>query len=259
MIHPKPPVLHPKPTVIEVKRPSLHVDLQSHLYKSSENIIDIPEEKKLVEKEVMTEAPAATEELLIRMKFEYDNLLEQTRKKDLLLNEKKDFCSRCEKVEEKFRELENNVRGLEDALKNKERESRGFQLMERQTLDEICDILEGVASNADNRKSVELLDQERIRRRIDSLIRKTKSEDLKREDAYLESALSSRKPKSEGDIRVPPPVPPKIVFPEQHIGDTLDLLESGRRKSLKTPRERARSIFVKLLTEGKLLNTPTYS
>ncbi|XP_025156521.1 protein Cep78 homolog [Harpegnathos saltator] len=209
---------------------------------------------------------------LTEVQAEYDRLMEETKRVDLLLLKEQ---SRRETAETNLRSVQSNMAELEDALQ-RNYETKGFLLVSQQSFDEIClsfnrlfDMLENVgtdltARTQDSRKRA----QADIRRRLASVIRQTKSENLKRVcKEKLESSRynvdSGRKfAKSESDVRSSLPIP--AVQLERKIGESPDEENAARRRrhgnaaaTCDKPMssvERARAIFASIVNGDSVLD-----
>nr|XP_012215345.1 PREDICTED: centrosomal protein of 78 kDa-like [Linepithema humile] len=204
---------------------------------------------------------------LIEAREEYDRLLQETKRTDFLLVEER---ARREAAEISLRSAQNDMAELESALKRKESETRGYLLVSQQSLDEIClsferllELLERVAAN---HPSVKTQDSRQIasadiKQRLASVIRHTKSENLKRGykvDIDLPKHVidSARKlVKSESDVRSAQPIPATHI--EKKIGECPDNNEPckkhyGADKPM-SPGDRARAIFASIVSGEALL------
>lgn len=205
---------------------------------------------------------------LAQAQVQYDRLLEDIKRTDLLLVEERE---RREIAEMNLRSAHNDLAKLECALRKKENETRGYLLVSQQSLNEICssfdrllELLESVAgkSPSDRKPGSQQIASTDIKRRLTSVIRQTKSENLKRGykmDIELPQyvADSARKlVKSESDVRSTAPVPAAHL--ERKIGECPESGEPHRRrrdadKSM-TPVDRARAIFASIVSGEAVLD-----
>ena len=240
-------------------RPSLHVDLQSQIHDIVSDLADPQDlESKMTSNQeterrsFLTREAHSIEQLntvlqqLSQARMEQDRLIEETKRTDSLLAEEK---VRRESAESKLRNMKQNLSDLEAALKEKERETRGFLLVSQRSLhdiatsfDRLLGMLDAVTRN-NTVKQHEGTDKEysiaraEIRRRVANLIRKTKSESHGRrfrveveESSIIEASTGNsavRKfAKSEGNMRstLPPIVQP--IRLERNFGDSPDVVSS---------------------------------
>lgn len=223
---------------------------------------------------------------LAEARAEHERLLEETKRNHLLLSEER---LRRETAETKLRSLKNNLSELEKALKEKERESRGFLLVSQNSLDEICssfdnllEMLDSVTRNPSIRSESEeeSIIKSDIRTRMALLIRKTKSESFRRGYFTEEVTKDVKKlARSEADMRINLP-PMNLIHLERHIGDSPDIISPSLRQSFRkmedsfrnsedsfrkmgdtnrgripsSATERARAIFSQILSGNMLLN-----
>lgn len=203
-------------------------------------------------------------EQLAEAQAEHDRLLEETKRIDLLLNEER-ACR--EAAEANLRSAQNDIATLENVLKKKEIEIGGYLLISQQSLDEIClsfdrllDLLEDVAKHPFDRtqpSSQEIASAD-IKRRLVSVIRQTKSENLKRGyKMEIESHVvdSARKfVKSESDVRSIMPIPATHL--EKKIGECPENneLRDRRRAKPMSPGDRARAIFASIVSGEAVLD-----
>ena len=223
---------------------------------------------------------------LSKAQTEHKRLLEETKKHDLLLYEER---IRREMAEAKLRSLKNDLSELENAVKEKERETRGFFLVSKNSLDEICNsfesLLEMLGSVSRNRSissesEEESINKDVIRTKMALLIRKTKSESHRR--GYFGEEVPKDPYKfvrSEADMRNSLPPSDRILL-ERHIGDSPDIVspslkesfrkkensfregdnsfrQMGDMKRLYVPSlvsERARAIFTQILRGNMIVN-----
>lgn len=214
---------------------------------------------------------------LAEAEAEHDRLVEEMRRSGLLLAEERD---RREAAEEKLNAMRNNLTELEHALKEKEEETSGFLLLSQQDLKEICssfdrllEVLDSVTRNpnASKRETSEAANVKAdIKRRVDSVIRQTKSENRRRgfivdidEDDSIRYTEPIRKfAKSESDVRSALP-PISTMHLERNIGDSPDIgapsmearmLRREARKASMSPRERARALFAQIVHGDAVLD-----
>lgn len=204
---------------------------------------------------------------LIKARAEYDRLLQEIKRTDLLLIEER---ARREAAEMNLRSAQNDMTKLESALKKKENETRDYLLVSQQSLDEIClsferllELLERVAANhssvkTQNSRQIASAD---IKQRLASVIRHTKSENLKRGykmNINLPKYVidSARKlVKSESDVRSAQPISAAQI--EKNIGECPDNNELCKKhysaeKSM-SPIDRARAIFTSIVSGEAVL------
>lgn len=206
---------------------------------------------------------------LAEAQAKHDRLLEETKRADLLLIEERE---RREVAEMNLQSTQNDVAKLECALKKKETETRGYLLVSQQSLDEICfsfdrllELLESVAGKypSDRTLGSQQLASADIKRRLISVIRQTKSENLKRghkvdvEPPQHVAVDSARKlVKSESDVRSAAPIP--MTHLERKIGECPDSSEPRRRHrdadKPMTPVDRARAIFASIVSGEAMLD-----
>ncbi|XP_076751241.1 uncharacterized protein LOC143423641 [Xylocopa sonorina] len=212
---------------------------------------------------------------LAEAKTDHDRLVEDARRSGLLLAEERE---RREAAEEQLRTMKNNLAELEDALKEKERETSGFLLLSQQSLDEICnsfdrllDMLDSVTKNptANRRESTEAaIVRADIKRRVASVIRQTKSENLSRGfvvDVDEDDSIGYMEPikkfaKSESDVRNTLP-PLSTMHLERNIGDSPDICSPSLERALRldigetmSPRARARALFAQIVQGDAVLD-----
>ncbi|TGZ45960.1 uncharacterized protein [Temnothorax longispinosus] len=208
---------------------------------------------------------------LAEAQAKHDRLLEETKRTDLLLVEERE---RREAAEMNLRSAQNDVAKLECALKIKENETRGYLLVSKQSLDEIClsfdrllELLENVTGKypSDRTLGSQQIASADIRRRLTSVIRQTKSENLKRGykmdiDNVLPQYIvdSARKfVKSESDVRSNMPIP--VTHLERKIGECPENREprywyrDANNKPM-TSVDRARAIFASIVSGEAVLD-----
>ncbi|XP_017764291.1 PREDICTED: centrosomal protein of 78 kDa-like [Eufriesea mexicana] len=286
---------------------SLHLDLQSHIqpvmgeaHVNANNVrsyIDIvradtdrssSKNLQLLKVDVATqisssqdaEDSARIQKIQIQLaeaKSEHDRLLEEAKCSGLLLAEER---GRRLLAEEQLNAMKNNLVELENALKEKEQETRGFLLLSQQSLDEICssfdrllNMLDSVTKNpnASRRETTEAaIVKADIKRRVASVIRETKSENLRRGfvvDADEEDSIRYTEPmkkfaKSESDMRTLPPI--STMHMERNIGDSPDICSSPLQRVLLqdkdslSPRARVRAIFAQIIHGDAVLDFCTH-
>lgn len=280
-----------------IPKVSLHLDLQSHMQPEvNKSNRDESTENRLKRENVAqssdkaspgsldsTKVDVATQSVdqddsdeiknilrqLSEAQAEHDRLLEETKRIDLLLVEER---SRREAAETNLRSAQSDMGELEDVLRKKENETRGFLLVSLQTFEEICqsfdrllEMPENVNANLTARtQDSQQIVRANIKRRLASVIRHTKSENLKRVcKKKLESSRyvvnSGRKfAKSESDVRSSLPIP--AIQLERKIGECPQEENSARRrrhddvnKSMSST-ERARAIFASIVIGDSVLN-----
>lgn len=205
---------------------------------------------------------------LAEVRVEHDRLLEEIKRTDLLLIEEQE---RREAAEMNLRSAQNDMAELECALKKKENETKGYLLVSQQSLNEIClsfdrllELLENVAGKcpSDRKLDSQQIASADIKRRLTSVIRQTKSENLKRGykvNIELPQYVvdSARKlVKSESDVRSTMPIP--VTHLERKIGECPENSERCHRrrdaaKSM-TPVDRARAIFASIVSGEAVLD-----
>ncbi|XP_015181436.1 PREDICTED: protein Cep78 homolog [Polistes dominula] len=292
-----------------VVKPSLHLDLQSRIKPtnvetttnslvmsesnvrfSSRNKFDtstrIDLEKKNEDREQIIKM---TKELMLA-RATHDYLLEKSKRQDLLVAQEK---AKREIAETKLRGMSTDLADLENILREKDRETDGFLLVSQRSLNDICvsfdrlvELLESLTRNSRlDRKNLEenLAIGKDVKRRIDSIVRKTKSENLGRgyvvdieddeqeieetiqddNEIIVESSRFDKKKlvKSEGDVRrkqKQQPLSPVRV--ETNIGDNPDVmvgqslkgfihnnrLDAGDKRNMSSV-ERAKDIFFRFV------------
>ncbi|KAF7400901.1 hypothetical protein HZH66_006085 [Vespula vulgaris] len=286
-------------------KPSLHLDLQSRIKPIVEttNSLEVSEssvrysekidlEKKNEEREEIT---AMMRELMLA-RTTNNHLLEESKRQDLLIAHEK---AKREIAETKLRAMSGDLADLENILREKDRETDGFLLVSQRSLNDICasfdrlvELLESLTRNTrfDKKNSEEgLLVSKDVKHRVDTVVRKTKSENLGRgyvvdiEDEEQEEEImeeenelvveSSRFDKiqkfvkSEGDVRRKLPSPVTPVRVERNIGDNpdvvgpslkscvLDRFDAGDKCNVSSV-DRARNIFLRFVNgevEGNFL------
>lgn len=205
---------------------------------------------------------------LAQVRVQHDRLSEEVKRTDLLLVEERE---RREIAEINLRSAQNDVAKLECALRKKENETRGYLLVSQQSLNEICssfdrllELLENVAgkSPSDRKLDSQQIASADIKQRLTSVIRQTKSENLKRGykvDIELPQYVvdSARKlVKSESDVRSTMPIP--VTHLERKIGECPESSELYHRyrdadKSM-TSVDRARAIFASIVSGEAVLD-----
>ena len=215
---------------------------------------------------------------LIEARAEHDRLLEETSRSGLLLAEERE---QREAAEEQLNAMKSNLTELENALREKEEKTNGYLLLSQQSFEEICSsfdrllsMLDTVTKNSSaNRKdTVEAaIVGADIKRRVASVIRETKSENLRRgfivdvdEDDSIRCAEPMKKfAKSESDVRSSLP-PISMLHLERKIGDSSDVcsptLQSVLRheKDTMSPRARARALFAQIIQGDAVLDFCTH-
>ena len=265
---------------------SLHLDLQSQIQSVSDTSQcedpPPPEDKALMETEPIREqdvTPQKHQDMvreLLELREDRDRLLEESRSRELILAEER---ARREFAEAKLRSAKCDLTELEEVMRQRDRDSRGYLLVSQKSLEEICrsfarllDMLESSSVRSENDSiGLEISDgveeqelvKENIKRRFALIIRKTKSENLKRglysvdDDTRLQ--LTARYGRSEGNIRNRKAIEPVMepVRVERHIGDTAEnpVLRMPRddvrlpleKAGGESPGERARAIFASIV------------
>jgi len=204
---------------------------------------------------------------LAEAQAEHNRLLEETKRTDLLLVEER---KHREAAEMNLQLAQNNVAKLECALKKKENETKGYLLVSQQSLDEIClsfdrllELLENVAGkySPDRMLGSQQMSAD-IKQRLTSVIRQTKSENLKRGykvDIELPQYVmdSARKfVKSESDVRSTMPIP--ATYFERKIGECPENNELYHQcPDVNKPMssvDRARAIFSSIINSEAVLD-----
>lgn len=205
---------------------------------------------------------------LAEAQVEHDRLLKETKRTDLLFVEER---ARREAAEINLQSAQNDVAKLECALKKKENETKGYLLVSQQSLDEIClsfdrllELLENVTGKcpSDRMLGSQQIASADIKRRLTSIIRQTKSENLKRGykvDVELPQYIvdSARKfVKSESDVRSTMPIP--TMHLERKIGECPENNEPRYRchdaDKLMSSVDRARAIFASIVSGEAVLD-----
>lgn len=211
---------------------------------------------------------------LTEAQAEHDRLLEEIKRVDLLLIEER-ACR--ETAEANLRSAQNDIAVLENDLKKKEIETSGCLLISQQSLDEIClsfdrllDLLENVGKHPFDRTqpNMQEIASADIKRRLVSVIRQTKSENLKRgykmdiESPRVSRVVDSARKfvKSESDVRSIVPIPAAHL--EKKIGECPENneLRDRRRHDVDTktpmmsPGDRARAIFASIVSGEAMLD-----
>lgn len=259
----------------KVVRTSLHIDLRPGI--EAENIVEDSDRESIKDSSSAVGTLKVEEVLrqLIEAKAQHEQLLEETKRTGLLLEEEK---LRREKAEAKLTAMKENLADLETALKTKEEETRGYILVSQQSLDDICtafdrliEMLDTLARNPATRNGnfdEGIVAREKIKRQLAHLIRKTKSESLNRGrvsptvNVEPERTFARKSTRSEADIRTTlTPVLKPMIHLETRIGDSPDLASPTREtnrfsqdpKLSDSPEERARAIFEQIVREGSIL------
>ncbi|XP_011635534.1 centrosomal protein of 78 kDa-like [Pogonomyrmex barbatus] len=206
---------------------------------------------------------------LAEAQAEYDRLLEETKRIDLLLVEER---ARRETAEMNLRSAQDDVTKLECALEKRENETRGYLLVSQQTLDEICssfdrllELMENVAGKhpADRTLGSQEIVSASIKRCLASVIRQTKSENLRRgrkmdAESPRNVVDSARKlVKSDSDVRSTMPISPTHL--ERKIGECPENDEPRHRRHRDAEKpmssvDRARAIFASILSGEAVLD-----
>lgn len=297
-------ILQPEPP----PKVSLHLDLQSQIQSLSDttqpdaNLSSTceptPTSQPQVEESHSSQLDFESQKLeeiaeqLLESRAKCDRFLEEIRRNELIIAEER---ARREFAEAKLRSLKSDL----EEVQQREQNSRGYLLISHKSMEEIClsfgRLLEMLESHpvpddvvAEENNSLARLDTEAaedrlttedIKRRFALIIRKTKSENLKRgyfvDDNTVLSRLqlTARHGRSEGNIRNTNPT--STVEPlrryERNIGDTAETVglslqdfrehryEGARLSSLKagdgvsSPGERARTLFASIVNGDALL------
>ncbi|KYN20315.1 PREDICTED: protein Cep78 homolog [Trachymyrmex cornetzi] len=199
---------------------------------------------------------------LTEAQAEHDRLLKETKQTDLLLVEER---ARREAAETNLRSAQDNLVKLECILQKKENETRGYLLVSEQSLNEICssfdrllELLENVTGKYPYDEALESqqIVSADIKRCITSVIRQTKSENLKRGykmDIELPKYIADgaqKFVKSESDVRSMMPIP--TIYLEKKIGECPENNELHHRcRDVNKPMssvDRARAIFASIIS-----------
>ncbi|KAK1120629.1 hypothetical protein K0M31_012236 [Melipona bicolor] len=216
---------------------------------------------------------------LAEARAEHDRLLEETSRSGLLLAEERE---RREAAEDQLNAMKSNLTELENALREKEEKTNGYLLLSQQSFEEICSsfdrllsMLDTVTKNSSaNRKdTVEAaIVRADIKRRVASVIRETKSENLRRgfivdvdEDDSIRYAEPMKKfAKSESDVRSSLP-PISMLHLERNIGDSSNVCSPTLQRVLRhekdtqmSPRARARALFAQIIQGDAVLDFCTH-
>ncbi|XP_076279349.1 uncharacterized protein LOC143208648 [Lasioglossum baleicum] len=194
---------------------------------------------------------------LAEAKVEHERLVEETRQSCLLLEEERD---RREEAEAKLNAMKQNLDQLEKALKEKEQETSGSMMLSQQSMDEICgtfqrlmNVLDSVTKNPNRTEAAFVKDD--IKKCVNSVIRHTKSENLRRTftvDLNNDTEPIKKFAKSESDVRSTSPP----VYLERNIGDSPDvrspsldgrIIRHEMEGELMSPRKRARALFAQIV------------
>lgn len=215
---------------------------------------------------------------LVEARAEHERLLEETNRSGLLLAEERE---QREAAEEQLNAMKSSLTELENALREKEEKTNGYLLLSQQSFEEICSsfdrllsMLDTVTKNSSaNRKdTVEAaIVRADIKRRVASVIRETKSENLRRgfivdvdEDDSIRYAEPMKKfTKSESDVRSSLP-PISMLHLEKKIGDSADVCSPTLQRVLRhekdtmSPRARARALFAQIIQGDAVLDFCTH-
>lgn len=269
---------------------SFHLDLQSKIFsstgnslkilrksqvnKSSNNVCQI--DKKLNSTIMMKKTTTKFENILQQLseaKAEREKLLITTQSMKHELQEER---ARREADETKFLLMQQNLIDLENLLKVKESKSRGYLLVNHESLNEISITFEQLLKMLDDLSRISTqtyrADEEKlrsdIRQRIHSLIRKTKSEKLCRK--INNTQLTMKFSKSENHMKNLSSVISPINHFEKNIGDhsdTVPIIRPKNNNCLKneklnptifSPCERARAIFAQIINGDIILNLDSH-
>ncbi|XP_017875297.1 uncharacterized protein LOC108622129 [Ceratina calcarata] len=294
---------HPKSKI------SLHLDLQSHIQpvmgEIGSNVGNVQtyedsvqpdtdgsssRKSEVIKVDVATQVSSGLDALdsvriqkiqiqLAEAKAEHERLLEETRHSGLLLAEERE---RREAAEEQLDAMKSNLAELENALKEKERETSGFLMLSQQAWDEIStsfdrllEMLDNMTKNpnANRREATEAaIVRADIKRRVASVIRETKSENLRRgfivgvgeEDPITYTEPIKKFAKSESDMRNTLP-PISTLHLEKNIGDSPDICSPSlervlhHNKDALSPRARARALFAQIIHGDAVLDLCTHT
>lgn len=218
------------------------------------------------------ENPEKLEEImheLLEIRKERDRLVEETRHNEHLLAEER---ARREFAEAKLRSTKSDLCDLEDVMRRRDRDSRGYLLISQKSMQELClsfhrllEMIDQPSSEINAPAELERLESsQEIKRRVAIIIRKTKSENLKR--GYLVSEDTRRA--SAGNIRttvqsIEPPI--RIEQPTGDIGGpTVNLpklmanfrsdAQEVKGDNSESPGRRARAIFASIVSGQAALN-----
>ncbi|KAG6795345.1 centrosomal protein of 78 kDa-like [Apis mellifera caucasica] len=281
---------------------SLHLDLQSHIQpvmgegqnnvpsyvdsiqadtdrSSSKNLeiikIDVGVQVEDEEMENSTKIQKIQFQLS-EAKAEHDRLIEEARRSGIMLADER---GRREAAEEQLNAMKGNLTELENALEEKERETSGYLLLSQQSLEEICSSFDRLLNMLDNmtknpntnrRESTEAaIVRADIKRRVASVIRETKSENLRRgfiiddDDSIRYTEPIKKFAKSESDMRSALP-PISTLHLERNIGDSPDIGSPTLQRVLLhekdslSPRARARALFAQIIQGNTVLDFCTH-
>ncbi|XP_020295536.1 centrosomal protein of 78 kDa-like [Pseudomyrmex gracilis] len=273
-------------TIQPTSKISLHLDLQSHIqstnHASHENAVQYSTETSLksldsskVDVGTQSQHDESEEihnilEQLTKAQEEQDKLLEKTKYTDRMLIEER---TRRETAEINLRLAQNNIVEMENALTKKENETRDYLLISQQSLNEIClsfdrllQLLENVVSNYPfdkTQNTQRITTSADIKQHLASVIKQTKSENLKRSykvnikvPRYSVIDSARKFVKSESDVRSTLPI--STIHLERKIGEYPDENDSRYRhcdtnKPI-SPSDRARAIFAGIVTSETMLH-----
>lgn len=278
-----------------VPKVSIHLDLQAQIQSlagstQDVNVPIIPDEPVAAEKPQIDEEADRNQDIeseklqellqkLLDVRAERDRLQEESMRNELALSEER---ARREFAEAKLRSAKEDLVELEAVVRQRERTSRGHLLISQKSMEEICmsfsrllKMLEESSRKSDENLSrmeseQESLAREDIKRRFALIIRKTKSENLKKANYVDDNTvltrlqMTARYGRSEGNIRttIEPLVP--MIRMESNVGDAADavglpkLLSNFREQQFDdvrlanaredSPGERARAIFARIFS-----------
>ncbi|KAK0162168.1 hypothetical protein PV327_008528 [Microctonus hyperodae] len=268
---------------------SLHLDLQSKIFRSTGDSLRILRRRQ-VNKSYNNVSQAnkkiSSTIMMKRTITKFGNILQQLsaakveREKLLMMTqlmkrELKEERGQREADKMKLLLMQQNLIDLENLLKAKEFKSRGYLLVNNESLNEISMTFEQVLKILDDlsRKSTPTcVDEEKIRsdirQRIHLLIRRTKSEKLCRKINDIQ--LTMRLSKSESYMKNLSSVISPISRFDKNIGDHCDavpIMISKNNSCLKneilkstvfSPYERARAIFAQIINSDIILNLDSH-
>lgn len=182
---------------------------------------------------------------------EHQLLLERAKQNEILLIKER---IRRETTDKKLRTLQNNYYELEWTLKKKEEEKRGYFLISQNSLNEICSSFDSLMEILEKSRDNIFISQESkqeiilpgdIRTKLALIIRKTKSESLRR--GYFNEEISNEMKKyarSEADMRNLLPII-DLIHCEKNIGDNIIFEENTSRRIVEDHKGKKKSIYTK--------------